>query len=31
MKKEIYESIIKNSKIAYLIINCKIDNHNKYK
>lgn len=30
MKKEIYESIIKNSKIAYLIINCKIDNHNKY-
>ena len=30
MKKEIYESIIKNSKIAYLIINCKMDNHNKY-
>lgn len=30
MKKEIYESIIKKSKMAYLIINCKIDNHNKY-
>lgn len=30
MKEEIYENIIRNSKIAYLIINCKIDNHNKY-
>lgn len=30
MKKDIYRSIIKNSKIAYLIINCKMDNHNKY-
>lgn len=30
MKKQIYESIIRNSKIAYLIINCKKDNHNKY-
>lgn len=30
MKKEIYESIIKNSKMAYLIIDCKMDNHNKY-
>lgn len=30
MKKEIYESIIRNSKIAYLKINCKKDNHNKY-
>lgn len=30
MKKEIYESIIRNSKIAYLKVNCKTDNHNKY-
>lgn len=30
MKKDIYRSIIKNSKIAYLIINCKMNNHNKY-
>ena len=30
MKDKIYESIIKNSKIAYLVINCKTDNHNKY-
>ena len=30
MNKEIYESIIRNSKIAYLKINCKINNHNKY-
>lgn len=30
MKKDIYRSIIRNSKIAYLIINSKMDNHNKY-
>lgn len=30
MNNEIYESIIRNSKIAYLKINCKTDNHNKY-
>ena len=30
MKKDIYRSIIRNSKIAYLIINCKMSNHNKY-
>lgn len=30
MKKEIYESIIRNSKIAYAIINCRMDNHNRY-
>lgn len=30
MKDKIYESIIKNSKVAYLVINCKTDNHNKY-
>lgn len=30
MNKEIYESIIRNSKIAYLKINCRMNNHNKY-
>ncbi|MCC3869274.1 PAS domain-containing sensor histidine kinase [Terrisporobacter mayombei] len=30
MKKDIYRSIIRNSKIAYLIINCKMNDHNKY-
>lgn len=30
MKSEIYESIIRNSKIAYAMINCIIDNHNRY-
>ncbi|WP_419726297.1 PAS domain-containing sensor histidine kinase [Terrisporobacter petrolearius] len=30
MKKDIYRNIIRNSKIAYLIINSKINNHNKY-
>lgn len=30
MKEEIYRNIIKNSKIAYLIIDCKKNYHNKY-
>ncbi|MDU4861444.1 MAG: PAS domain-containing sensor histidine kinase [Terrisporobacter othiniensis] len=30
MKKDIYRNIIRNSKIAYLIINSKKNNHNKY-
>ena len=30
MKEEIYRNIIKNSKIAYLIIGCKKNYHNKY-
>jgi len=30
MKKDIYRNIIRNSKIAYLIINSKMNNHNKY-
>ena len=30
MKEEIYRNIIKNSKIAYLIIGCKKHYHNKY-
>ena len=30
MNNEIYESIIRNSKIAYLKINCKKNSHNKY-
>ena len=30
MKEEIYKSIIQNSKIAYLKINCKKDCHNKF-
>lgn len=30
MKNEIYESIIRNSKIAYAMINCIMDNHNRY-
>lgn len=30
MKKDIYRKIIRNSKIAYLIINSKMNNHNKY-